>query len=94
MRGRRGRRPSPEFGAGQFGVDLFFCLSAYLITELLMREKAATGRVDVSAFYIRRALRIWPLYFAFLAASYLVGPPVPGFYYAEARCLSATLLFI
>ncbi len=49
--------------AGGFGVDLFFALSAYLITELLLRERARTGTVAVRKFYIRRILRIWPLYF-------------------------------
>ena len=48
---------------GVFGVDLFFVLSAYLITELLLREKDKCGALDVRAFYIRRMLRIWPLYF-------------------------------
>jgi len=48
---------------GVFGVDLFFVLSAYLITELLFREKDACGSLDVKGFYIRRILRIWPLYF-------------------------------
>jgi peptidoglycan/LPS O-acetylase OafA/YrhL len=57
---------------GAFGVDLFFILSAYLITELLRREKHLTGRVDVRAFYMRRILRIWPLYFAFLTFWFLV----------------------
>src|SRR5580704_3548587 len=52
--------------SGCYGVDLFFTLSAYLITELLMRERARTGRINVAAFYIRRMFRIWPLYFAFL----------------------------
>jgi peptidoglycan/LPS O-acetylase OafA/YrhL len=49
--------------AGALGVDLFFALSAYLITELLLREQRATGSVNVRAFYTRRILRIWPLYF-------------------------------
>ena len=48
---------------GVFGVDLFFVLSAYLITELLLREKEACGSLDVKGFYLRRILRIWPLYF-------------------------------
>jgi peptidoglycan/LPS O-acetylase OafA/YrhL len=51
---------------GAFGVDLFFALSAYLITELLLREKELLGTLDLKAFYIRRVLRIWPLYFFFL----------------------------
>jgi peptidoglycan/LPS O-acetylase OafA/YrhL len=59
-------------GAGAFGVDLFFVLSAYLITQLLLREKAQTGRLDVRAFYVRRILRIWPLYFFFLGVAALL----------------------
>ncbi|MBZ5633611.1 MAG: acyltransferase [Acidobacteriia bacterium] len=49
--------------AGALGVDLFFALSAYLITELLLRERRSFGAVDIRAFYIRRILRIWPLYY-------------------------------
>ena len=49
--------------AGGFGVDLFFVLSAYLITELLLREKDEFGQVHLRSFYVRRILRIWPLYF-------------------------------
>jgi peptidoglycan/LPS O-acetylase OafA/YrhL len=55
--------------AGVFGVDLFFALSSYLITELLLREKDSFGSVDVRSFYLRRILRIWPLYFLFIALS-------------------------
>ena len=53
---------------GRFGVDLFFALSAYLLTVLMIREKDRFGRLDVRAFYIRRLLRIWPLYFTWIAA--------------------------
>jgi peptidoglycan/LPS O-acetylase OafA/YrhL len=49
------------------GLNLFFTLSAYLIVELLLREREATGTVQIKQFYIRRVLRIWPLYFAGLA---------------------------
>jgi peptidoglycan/LPS O-acetylase OafA/YrhL len=49
--------------AGSFGVDLFFLLSAYLITELLLREKEQFGTIHLKSFYLRRILRIWPLYF-------------------------------
>ena len=50
---------------GVFGVPLFFFLSAYLITELLTKEHNQFGKINVKAFYIRRILRIWPLYFTF-----------------------------
>lgn len=46
-----------------FGLSLFFTLSAFLICELLMREKEATQRVDAKRFYLRRILRIWPLFY-------------------------------
>ena len=46
-----------------YGLPLFFFLSAFLITELLVREKMKTGTVKISDFYVRRGLRIWPLYF-------------------------------
>jgi peptidoglycan/LPS O-acetylase OafA/YrhL len=58
--------------AGTFGVDLFFVLSSYLITELLLRERTLKGFLDVKAFYVRRILRIWPLYFLFLFVAYAI----------------------
>jgi peptidoglycan/LPS O-acetylase OafA/YrhL len=57
--------------SGAFGVQLFFLLSAYLITSLLMREKWIKGSIDLRAFYIRRTLRIWPLYFFILIVAVL-----------------------
>ena len=62
--------------AGAYGVDLFFVLSAYLITELLLREHALRGSFSISAFYVRRALRIWPLYFTFLALTIFIVPTI------------------
>lgn len=52
---------------GWIGIEIFFCLSAYLLTRLLGEEYALNGRIQVRNFFIRRILRIWPLYFAFLA---------------------------
>ncbi|QTH59612.1 acetyltransferase [Corynebacterium hindlerae] len=45
---------------GFLGVDIFFVLSGFLITSLLVREVAATGRVDLVHFWVRRARRILP----------------------------------
>jgi len=53
---------------GNLGVRTFFVLSGFLITTLLVREHAATGRISLSAFYLRRALRIFPPFYAFLLA--------------------------
>ena len=52
--------------AGGFGVCVFFMLSSFLITDLLEREHAVTHTIQLIAFDVRRILRIWPLYFAFL----------------------------
>ncbi|MGC2697856.1 MAG: acyltransferase [Candidatus Angelobacter sp.] len=66
------------FGAGAYGVDLFFALSAYLITSLLLRERETTGRLDLRRFYLRRILRIWPLYLSFVAFAAIAALLVPG----------------
>jgi peptidoglycan/LPS O-acetylase OafA/YrhL len=75
-----------------FGVCLFFFLSSYLITSLLLIEKNVTGRVDVRDFYVRRTLRIWPLYFAFLAAMVLVGQYQPWLNITRYRVVASFLL--
>lgn len=51
---------------GYLGVDIFFVLSGFLITGLLLREERLTGKVDLAGFYIRRAFRILPLYWVVL----------------------------
>lgn len=52
---------------GNRGVDLFFAISGFLVTTLLLRERRATGGISLRDFYIRRTLRIFPLYYAVLA---------------------------
>lgn len=63
---------------GVYGVPVFFLLSAFLITELLERESQRTGRIDVRAFYMRRILRIWPLYFLVFFGLVLLNGLLPG----------------
>jgi peptidoglycan/LPS O-acetylase OafA/YrhL len=58
--------------ASGFGLALFFTLSAYLIGALLLREKERKGTIDLRAFYVRRILRIWPLYFFGIAIGCVV----------------------
>lgn len=52
---------------GALGVVLFFIISGFLITSLLIREERRDGRVAIGSFYIRRAFRILPLYYVALA---------------------------
>ncbi len=51
-------------GAGFLGVDIFFVLSGFLITSLLLAEEKGTGRISLGGFYLRRARRILPALFA------------------------------
>ena len=48
---------------GDMGISFFFVLSVFLITYLLLHEKKITGKINIKNYYIRRVLRIWPLYF-------------------------------
>lgn len=57
---------------GSFGVEVFFLISGFLITYLLLKEKAASGGVNIFKFYIRRTLRIWPLYYFIILISPLL----------------------
>lgn len=63
------RQVSLMVDTGCFGLCLFFMLSAYLITLLLLRERTFTGGVQVRSFYLRRMLRIWPLYLGALVGA-------------------------
>ncbi|WP_158749795.1 acyltransferase [Acidobacterium sp. S8] len=77
---------------GNFGVCLFFLLSAFLITELLRREDEAYGPIDIGSFYLRRILRIWPLYFGITIAYWLGGYFFPALRLEPGRVISYFLL--
>jgi peptidoglycan/LPS O-acetylase OafA/YrhL len=65
----------PGVAAGGFlGVDVFFTVSGFLITSLLLREFERSGTVAIGAFYLRRARRLLPALFAVLLACALVAP--------------------
>jgi peptidoglycan/LPS O-acetylase OafA/YrhL len=74
----------PVAGGGFTGVDVFFVVSGFLITGLLLREHAMTGRIDLGRFYSRRMRRILPAALAtvvvtvLLAAAFLPPLQVPG----------------
>lgn len=64
------------FTNGYYGVSFFFVLSGFLITYLMLEEQETTANFSVRNFYIRRILRIWPVYYAVLLFSYLIYPVV------------------
>jgi len=57
----------PVLRQGEWGVHIFFAISGFLITTLLLREQNRSGTISIRDFYIRRSLRIWPLYYATVA---------------------------
>ena len=89
--------------AGVYGVDLFFLLSAYLVTELLLREGDLTAsespndpknRINLRAFWLRRILRIWPLYYTFLFTAPWLFPLLGREDTADAAYLAAYAFFV
>ncbi len=60
--------------AGFLGVDLFFAISGFIITALLVREFEASGRVELGAFWMRRVRRLVPPTFALVAVALLITP--------------------
>ncbi|MDB3961382.1 acyltransferase [bacterium] len=64
--------PGAWLGYGYHGVTLFFAISGFLITTLLLREKERAGRISLTRFFARRSLRIFPLYFLVLGVYFLL----------------------
>ncbi|HYD09630.1 MAG TPA: acyltransferase family protein [Acidimicrobiales bacterium] len=52
--------PMRTWRAGYIGVDVFFCLSGFLITNVIATDAARAGRVDIRRFYLRRVARLYP----------------------------------
>ncbi|WP_144153109.1 acyltransferase family protein [Paraburkholderia sp. BCC1885] len=61
-------RPLRLVSDGRLGVLVFFVLSGFLITSILQAELKSTGRIRLLPFYVKRALRIWPAFYTYLAA--------------------------
>ena len=61
---------------GKLGVVLFFVLSGFLITYLLLTEEYSFQKISIRKFYMRRILRIWPLYFFIITLAFLVLPNI------------------
>lgn len=63
---------------GWVGVDLFLILSGFLVTTLFLKERAEFGNFSLKNFFLRRALRIWPLYYLALFVGFLAFPLIVG----------------
>ena len=65
--------PLPELSGGFIGVDVFFVISGFLITSLLLKEADRTGRVGLAGFYARRARRLLPAAITVIVATVVAG---------------------
>lgn len=65
------------------GVDVFFLISGFLITYILLKEREVYGKLNIKNFLVRRGLRVWPLYFFLIALapllSYWIDVPKPHY---------------
>ena len=82
-----------------FGVDFFFVLSGFLIAYMLIEEIEKTGTLQVRRFYIRRSLRLWPLYLVvgtigILTANFFITWFNVGYEQGTARDIFVNLLFL
>ena len=59
---------------GGLAVSFFFVLSGFLITYLLLKEEGSASNINIKAFYVRRGLRIWPLYFFVVIFGFYIYP--------------------
>ena len=65
------------FSLGDLSVTFFFVLSGFLITFLLLKEKDQFNSISIRSFYIKRVLRIWPLYFCVVLLGLFLYPYIP-----------------
>jgi peptidoglycan/LPS O-acetylase OafA/YrhL len=80
------------FGNGDLGVSIFFVISGFLITALLLKEFEKNGDISLRRFYLRRAVRIFPPFYAFLFAVVIVWHL--GWITSDWRSLLSSLFFI
>jgi len=81
----------------EFGVTMFFVLSGFLITYLLLEEKSK-AKIQIRKFYMRRILRIWPLYYIYLIVALVtlivIGIPINGTSLLEYIFFASNIPFI
>lgn len=78
---------------GGVGVHVFFVISGFLITFLMIKEERYRGKINVKYFYIRRILRIWPLYYFIVIIGIFLLPICFDFFHFNGN-LPLNLLFL
>src|SRR5262245_22281702 len=82
------------FRGGGIGVDLFFVLSGYLITSLLLEEWRVRGSISFKRFYLRRALRLLPALVVFLGTVGIVASVLDAGSKVTAGWILAALFYV
>ncbi|HYV91699.1 MAG TPA: acyltransferase [Chitinophagales bacterium] len=74
-------QPLRDFSkTGALGINLLHVMSGFLISLLLLQEEKTLGKFSVVKYYLRRTLRIWPLYLLVITISFFVIPPLMNFF--------------
>lgn len=83
-----------ETGMAGYGVTLFFVLSGFLITRLLLIEKDEFQQIDLPKFYLRRILRIWPIYYLVILIAIIIYFSVPHIInYTDGKVFTTFFLY-
>ncbi|RKD86521.1 acyltransferase family protein [Mangrovibacterium diazotrophicum] len=85
------------FANGNLGVNIFFVLSGFLITFLLIQEKKLRGQIDIKKFWMRRILRIWPLFYLCVLFGFFCFPLLKSLFgeqSTEQASISCYLIFL
>lgn len=75
-----------------FGVPVFFVLSGFLISYLMLKEQESPGSFNLKNFYVRRILRIWPVYYATIIFGFFIFPVARNFILHEPSYENASLI--
>ncbi len=82
------------FNVASIGLDFFSVLSSFLITWLILKEYKQFNSFRFNNFFVRRALRIWPLYFIILGIAYCAIPLIASFFSVESPQLPPVVWFL
>lgn len=76
-----------------FGVPIFFVLSGFLISYLMLKEQETYDKFSLGKFYIRRILRIWPVYYVVIIIGFLIFPLVRQYVLHDPYIESANIIY-